>query len=84
MSRSMAASSRGSNRIESLKLRIIDDAAPSDAELGHALRLLARLMVRGYEAHGDHTAISHVPPLSSALTVSPNPRPDHDANNEAA
>jgi hypothetical protein len=63
--------------LDGLKVRLIDDPAASGAELGRALRILARLMVRNYQAGGDHTAIIPVSPRSSTLTVVPNPRPDH-------
>lgn len=70
--------------IDGLKVRIVDDPAASGADVGHALRLLARLMVRGHRDAGDHTAIIPDSRSASALTVSPNPRPDHNTNNEAA
>jgi hypothetical protein len=71
-------------QLDGLKVRIIDDPAASGADVGQALRMLARLMVRGQHANGDVQAIDSAPQSSSALTVSPNPRPDHDTNNEAA
>ena len=75
---------RRPGRIDGLKVRVIDDAAPSGADLGRALRTLARLMVRSYRDAGDHTAITAIPQSSPTLTVVPHPRPDHDTNNEAA
>jgi hypothetical protein len=63
---------------------MIEDPTPSGAEVGRALRTLARLMVRGHQHDGDYEAIDAASPSSSALTVSPNSRPDHDTNNEAA
>jgi len=71
-------------RIDGLKVRIIDDPTTGDADLGRALRLLARLMVRAHEAHGDHQAIAVESRPSSTLTVATHSRPDHDTNNEAA
>jgi len=49
----------------------------SDVDLDHALRLLARMMIRGYRDAGDQTAIARETRSSSALTDAPNPRPDH-------
>jgi len=71
-----SARARRTTTIGGLKVRIIDDAAPTDAELDRALRTLARMMVRSHEANGDHRAITVESRPSSALTVSPNPRPD--------
>jgi hypothetical protein len=69
---------RRPGRLDGLTVRLIEDPSPSDAELGQALRALARMMVRSYEARDDHQAADGASPSSSALTVSPNPRPDHD------
>ena len=68
---------RRPGRIDGLKVRIIDDAALSGVDLGRALRILARMMVRSHEHAGDQTAIIPISQPSSTLTVSPNPRPDH-------
>ena len=70
-------------RIDGLKVRIIDDPAASGAEVGQALRLLARLMVRGHRDAGDQTAITPVSQPPSTLTVLPQPSPDHDTNEAA-
>lgn len=70
--------------MDGLKVRIIDDPATSAADLAEALRTVARMMVRAHQAGGDQTAITENPKSGSALTVSPDPRPDHDTNNEAA
>ena len=69
---------------DGLKVRVLDDPAAGDVDVGRALRTLARLMVRSYQHAGDQTAIVPVLRPSSTLTVLPNPRPDHDTNNEAA
>ena len=67
-----------------LKIGIIDDLAAPVVDVGHALRLIARMMVRNHEHAGEETAITPVSRSSSALTVAANPRPDHETNNEAA
>jgi len=71
------------DRIDGLEVRLIDAPVSNPASLGHALRLLARLMVRSYEAHGDHEAIADHKQSGSALTVVSNPRPDHGTNEAA-
>ena len=53
---------------------VTNDSAPV---VENALRLLARLMVRAHHAHRDYVANPSESRVSSALTVSPNPRPDH-------
>lgn len=65
-------------RIDGLKVRIIDDPTTGDADLGRALRLLARLMVRAHQADGDCEAIMPVSRSSSTLTVVPQTRTHHD------
>jgi hypothetical protein len=65
-------------------VRVVEDPAVGAADIDRALGTLARLMVRGYQLAGDHEAIIRVSPTSLTLTDSPNPRPDHDTNNEAA
>ncbi len=70
--------------VDGLKVRVIDDPAAPGVDLGHVFRMLAKMMVRGHQRTGDHEAISAVSRPASTLTVSPNPRPDHDTNNEAA
>ena len=69
---------------DGLTVRMTDGPMLTDVDLARALRMLARMMVRNYAQAGDHTAIIPVSQTSSTLTVSPNPRPDHDTNNEAA
>lgn len=66
----------GTAAIEGLEVRIIDDPTPSGAELGQALRLLARLMVRNHGHARDHEAITNAQ-SGLTLTVSPTSRPDH-------
>jgi len=63
--------------LDGLKVRVIDDCAASDAELARALRTLARMMVRSYEADGDHEASVGQLGSSSPLTLAPIPRTDH-------
>jgi hypothetical protein len=69
--------------IDGLKVRVID--APSAPAVGvdHALRLLARIMVRRYQAVGDDEAITAMAPSSSTLTVVRDSRPHHDTNEAA-
>ena len=80
----MPSRSRRPGRLDGLKVRISDDPAAPGVDVGRVLKTLARLLVRTHQHAGDHTAIIPVSQLSSTLTVSPNPRPDHDTNNEAA
>lgn len=70
--------------IDGLTIRLVDDPAAPAVDLGHALRLLARLMVRAHQHASDHEAIIPVSTTSSTLTVLAAPSPDHDTNNEAA
>ena len=70
-------------RLDGLNVRIAAGPALSDVEFGRALRMLARMMVRGQRDAGDHTAISPDSRSSSALTVVHHTSPDHH-NNEAA
>ena len=75
---SRPSSARRAGRIDGLKIRIIDGPAISDVEFARTLRMLARMMVH------NHQAIDAASQSPSTLTVLPNPRPDHDTNNEAA
>ena len=79
----MPSRSRRPSRLDGLKVRVIDDPAAGAADLGQALRILARLMVRGYQHAGDREAIASVSPTTSTLTVVPNPSPDHETNEAA-
>ena len=56
--------------MDGLKIRIIDDPAAPSVDLGRALRMLARMMVRNHEHAGDHQAIDTASGSSSDLTVS--------------
>ena len=78
-----APGSRRSRAIDGLKVRILDDPAASGAELGRALRMLARMMVRGHRDAGEHAAISHEAQSGSDLTVLPTLAPHHDTNEAA-
>ena len=63
-------------RIDGLKLRITDGPALTETEFARALRMLARMMVRGHhDAHRDGHAIAleSKPPFD--LTVAPGSRP---------
>jgi hypothetical protein len=42
--------------VDGLELRVLDDTSMSGVELGRALRILARLLVRPHQADGDHEA----------------------------
>ena len=48
---------RATGHLDGLKVRVIDADAPSGADVTHAFRTLARMMVRSYEATGNQTAI---------------------------
>ncbi len=71
------AHTRRSGRIDGLKVRIVDNPAAPAADLGHALRLLARMMIRAHQADGDHGAIESADRSSSPLTPAAVPRTDH-------
>jgi hypothetical protein len=77
------ARARRPGRIDGLKVRIVDAPALTDVELGVTLRSLARMLVRSYEAHGDHEVIDLESRSSSKLTVGPHPRPDHGTDEAA-
>ena len=81
-----SASSRRACRpgkLDGLKVKFTDGPALSDLELVRALKFLAKLMLRvANDAERDQMAISAVSSPTSALTVSPKPRPDH--SDEAA
>jgi hypothetical protein len=64
-------------RIDGLAIRVVDDPAASAADVGHALRLLARLLVRSHQAHADHEAIIPTSRPPSPLTRAAFPRTDH-------
>ena len=69
-------------RIDGLKIRIVDGPSLTDAELGHAFRLLARMMIRSCQADTDNEAIIPDTKSSSELTVAARARPVN--TNEAA
>lgn len=50
----------------------------TDVDVSHALRMLARMMVRSYHVAGDHQAIDRASPPASTLTVVPKTRTHHD------
>jgi hypothetical protein len=64
-------------RIDGLKVQVIDAPSAPAVDVNHALRLLARMLVRSSEARREREAISDEEQSGSTLTVSPNPRPDH-------
>lgn len=70
-------------RVDRLEVRVIDDPAGGAVDLGHALRVLARLLVRSYQADGDRQAITTGSESSPALTVAASPSPHHDENEAA-
>ena len=71
------------DRPDGLKVRVIDDPAAPVVDVGHALRLLARMLVRAHQADGDHQAIVRDTESSSDLTVVHSLAPHHD-DHEAA
>jgi len=71
-------------KIDGLKVRVIDDPTAAAVDVGHALRTLARMLVRNYRrADGDHQAITTGSESSPALTVLPHSRPHHDEDEAA-
>jgi hypothetical protein len=74
---------RRPGRIDGLKVRIIDGPAAGDVDLGRALRMLARMMVRNYDAQRDHAAIIPASSPSSTLTIVPLSAPCHDTDEAA-
>jgi hypothetical protein len=66
-----------SRSIDGLKIRIIDDPTPIVADLGRVIRMLARMLVRNRETHGERQVIDGELGSSSPLTRAAAPRTDH-------
>ena len=56
-------------RIDGLAVRVADGPALSGVDLAHALRMLARMLVRGHQHAGAHEAMIQEDPSGSDLTV---------------
>ena len=68
---------RGPGTIDGLKVRISEGPEAGGAELGRALKLLVKLMLRNHQHAGDHEAIIPASQSPSTLTVLPHTSPDH-------
>ncbi len=70
-------------RLDGLAVRVTDGPALSGVDLAHALRMLARMMVRSHQADGDREAMIPEIKSSSELTLLRKIAPHHDTNEAA-